>query len=195
MPRCPPQGRFWGLSRSGVEFGRLPLVTHSGNVARTKGEPTPRLEASVGAARSLIALRVILDAAVERIGGPNLPRIRPNHQSIPLRGVEIDRTIKVKLSKTKGRLRPAIESGLSRRPKCKCGPSEGPVQVQRTSRRGGLDDLLQERARCSACVLDCMGRDSTHRYRLIRGLLNASDARTSYESVFQSCAFAHDSKS
>ena len=63
------------------------------NVARTKGEPTPRLEASVGAARSLIALRVILDAAVERIGGPNLPRIRPNHQSIPLQGVELDPTI------------------------------------------------------------------------------------------------------
>jgi hypothetical protein len=38
-----------------------------------------RLAAIVAAARSLIALRVILDAAVERIGGPNLPRIRLNH--------------------------------------------------------------------------------------------------------------------
>jgi hypothetical protein len=72
------------------------------------------------------------------------------------------------------------------------------MQVRGASRRGGLDDLLQERARCSGCVTDCMGRDSTHRYHLIRGLLNASDARTSYalwRSVFQSCAFAHDSKS
>ena len=42
---------------------------------------------------SAIALRVILDAAVERIGGANLPRSRPNHQLITLRGVEIDRTI------------------------------------------------------------------------------------------------------
>ena len=32
----------------------------------------------------MFALRVILDAAVERIGGPNLSRIGPNHQSIPL---------------------------------------------------------------------------------------------------------------
>jgi hypothetical protein len=42
---------------------------------------------------SAIALRVVLDAAVERIGGANLPRIRPNNQSIPLRVVEINRTI------------------------------------------------------------------------------------------------------
>ena len=42
---------------------------------------------------SLIALRVILDATVERIGGSNLSLIRPNHQSIPLRGVEIDRAV------------------------------------------------------------------------------------------------------
>src|SRR6185312_4757884 len=99
------------------------------------------------------------------------------------------------LSKTKDRLRPAIESGLSRRPKCECGPSEGLVEVQRASHRGGLDDLLQERAPCSGCVLDCMGRDLTHRYHLIRGLSNAPDERTSYapwRSVFQSCAFAHD---
>jgi hypothetical protein len=41
-------------------------VTHSQHFAP---------EANVGAARSLIALREILDAAVERIGGPNLPRI------------------------------------------------------------------------------------------------------------------------
>jgi hypothetical protein len=41
----------------------------------------------------MIALRVILDAAVERIGGPNLSRIRSNHQPIPLRGVEIDRAV------------------------------------------------------------------------------------------------------
>jgi hypothetical protein len=32
-----------------------------------------------------------LDAAVERIREPNLPRIRYDHQSIPLRGIEIDR--------------------------------------------------------------------------------------------------------
>ena len=30
-------------------------------------------------------------------------------------------------TKTKGRLRPAMKSGLSRRPTCRCGPSEGPV--------------------------------------------------------------------
>jgi hypothetical protein len=72
------------------------------------------------------------------------------------------------------------------------------MQVQEASRWGGPDRVLQKWARCSGRVLDCMGRDSTHRYHLIRGLLNASDARTSYapwRSVFQSCAFAHDSKS
>ena len=39
----------------------------------------------------MAALRVVLDTAVERIREPNLPRIRLDHQSIPLRGVEIDR--------------------------------------------------------------------------------------------------------
>src|SRR6516165_8694124 len=39
----------------------------------------------------VIALRVVLDAAVERIREPNLPRIRLDHQSITLRGVEVDR--------------------------------------------------------------------------------------------------------
>jgi hypothetical protein len=41
-----------------------------------------------------------LDAAVKRIRKPDLPRIRQDHQSILLRGVEIDRAGKVKLSKT-----------------------------------------------------------------------------------------------
>ena len=39
----------------------------------------------------MVALRVVLYAAVERIREPNLPRIRHDHQSIPLRCVEIDR--------------------------------------------------------------------------------------------------------
>lgn len=41
------------------------------------------------------------------------------------------------------------------------------------------------------------GRDSTYRYHLIRGLLHASDARTSdapLRSSLQFCAFAHDSQ-
>jgi hypothetical protein len=72
------------------------------------------------------------------------------------------------------------------------------MQVCGTSRRGGLDDFLQKLARCDGCVFDRMGRDATHRYHLTRGLLNASDEQTFYalwRSVFQSCAFAHDSKS
>src|SRR6185369_4626439 len=39
------------------------------------------------------------------------------------------------------------------------------MQVRGTSPRGGLDDLLQERARCGRCVLDSMGRDSIHWYQ------------------------------
>src|SRR5262249_26337721 len=41
--------------------------------------------------RSIVALRVVLDAAVKRIREPNLPRIRQDYQSIPLRGVKINR--------------------------------------------------------------------------------------------------------
>src|SRR6516164_8754619 len=75
----------------------------------------------------MVALRVVLDAAVERIREPNLPRIRQDHQSIPFEASKSIAPTTVKLSKTNGRLRPAIGSGLSRRPKCKWGPSEGPV--------------------------------------------------------------------
>ena len=46
--------------------------------------------ANVGAARSLIALWEIWDAAVERISQPNLPSIRRDHQSMPLRGAQVD---------------------------------------------------------------------------------------------------------
>jgi len=38
---------------------------------------------------------------------------------------------KAKPLRTKGRLRPAIRSGLSKRPKCRWGPSEGPVFAAR----------------------------------------------------------------
>ena len=73
--------------------GDFAFWTHSGLVAQANGNQTSRFEVSVAAARSQIALREILYAAVERIGGPNLPRIRPNQQSIFRRRVEIDRTI------------------------------------------------------------------------------------------------------
>ena len=39
---------------------------------------------------SLITLREILDAAVERIRQPNLPRIWRDNQLIPIRGVQVD---------------------------------------------------------------------------------------------------------
>ena len=65
----------------------------------------------------MVALRVILDAAVERIGGPNLPRMRQNHQAIPLRGVEIDRPNSGETVEDKRQAPPAKKSGLSEIPK------------------------------------------------------------------------------
>src|SRR5574337_2062472 len=47
---------------------------------------TPRPDAGFG----VRPLREILDAAVERIGESNPPRIRPDHKSVFLRRVEID---------------------------------------------------------------------------------------------------------
>jgi hypothetical protein len=40
---------------------------------------------------ALQRLGEIHEAAVERIGGPDLSRIRRHHHMIPLRGIEIDR--------------------------------------------------------------------------------------------------------
>jgi hypothetical protein len=69
---------------------------------------TLRPSGRVGAASSL--LLVILDAAVERIGGPNLPRIRPNHQSISFRR-----------SKESWQLGQSGEAGIWCRTQCRLG--------------------------------------------------------------------------
>ena len=75
-------------------------------------------------AHSSVRLGGVLDAVEERIRVTNLP---PGGRGGPCRGLLVDRADQGVAVKTNGRLRPAKTSGLSARPKCRWGPTEGPV--------------------------------------------------------------------
>ena len=107
-----------------------------------ENDPKPTFRLAASRTRVIdVALRVILDPAVERIGGPNLPRMRQNYQAIPLRDVEIDRPNSGETVEDKRQAPPRKKVGLVGNTEMKVRAHRGAGVPDLGKWRAGLNDI------------------------------------------------------
>src|SRR5262249_46179582 len=98
-------------------------------------------------------LRVVLDTAIERIGGQNLPRIRQDHQAIRLRCSEIDGADRGEAVEDERQASTSEKIGLIGETEMQVGPSEGPVFPILPRGRVRANSVWVAAARASASIL------------------------------------------